>query len=316
MTSDAKDGFFLVVKENTIDRIVENSTGVPFESGALLGDYIAEDARERFIHGMETARKHGACYGMDLPFSGGEERINTRISLVHDEGRFFVLGEKEPSEVTAVEQMLKLNNRQINETRKRSSPSPDEKAFEEMGKLNSELISIRRRLEQKNEALRLAHRTDFLTGLPNRRAFFQDYEDLTPEEAGTLLMLDFNHFKEVNDHFGHDRGDETLKRFAKTLKSEIDKHEEVYRIGGDEFLVVLHTTPPATLKRAIDDIETELKNLHDRLSIAIGEVDIEAGRTLDGKHLRRLLSTADRRMYAHKKTRRQEAPDAGRFGTR
>ena len=80
---------------------------------------------------------------------------------------------------------------------------------------------------------------DLLTGLHNRRWFMeQTSEDLKPCQA--LLIIDVDHFKTINDTFGHDVGDRCLVQVAKHLKATIRKTDYCARIGGEEFAIILH----------------------------------------------------------------------------
>ena len=79
---------------------------------------------------------------------------------------------------------------------------------------------------------------DVLTGLANRRRFGDFIKQCSPDTMFTLIMLDLDHFKEVNDNFGHQTGDAALLIFAEVLKLQFSDALNV-RMGGDEFLVVL-----------------------------------------------------------------------------
>ena len=87
-------------------------------------------------------------------------------------------------------------------------------------------------------------RIDPLTGLYNRRAFDEccDIEFSRAQRSGApfaIIMCDLDHFKNVNDEYGHHVGDEVLRRFANTLKEHIRKHDVVARFGGEEFVLLL-----------------------------------------------------------------------------
>jgi diguanylate cyclase (GGDEF)-like protein/PAS domain S-box-containing protein len=102
-------------------------------------------------------------------------------------------------------------------------------------------ISEHRRLEQ--EMRRLAE-TDPLTGLPNRRRFEREVEERVrdPESStgrGTLLLLDLDDFKDVNDQFGHGAGDDVLIAVGEALRASVRDEDLIGRIGGDEFAVLL-----------------------------------------------------------------------------
>lgn len=99
------------------------------------------------------------------------------------------------------------------------------------------------RLSQDNERLRQEARTDALTGLGNRRAYEEDINTIfeaTPEPGVfALLVIDIDGFKAVNDNLGHDAGDEALKRIASNLKKSLRHGDMIYRLGGDEFGILL-----------------------------------------------------------------------------
>ena len=96
---------------------------------------------------------------------------------------------------------------------------------------------------------RLTHLADHdvLTGLANRRAFLECAESVYAHSCGsgeplTLLMLDLDHFKSVNDRFGHLAGDRTLAEFAQAVKSQLRASDVAGRLGGEEFAVLLPAT--------------------------------------------------------------------------
>lgn len=100
----------------------------------------------------------------------------------------------------------------------------------------------------KAELQELAN-TDPLTGLPNRRAFFEAAEQLLHPEApvATLLVIDADYFKELNDTYGHALGDRALVNIAEILRTNFRKDDLVCRTGGEEFAVLV---PATTVQRA------------------------------------------------------------------
>jgi len=94
---------------------------------------------------------------------------------------------------------------------------------------------------------RRAATTDHLTGLPNRRAFLQGASELCARQARkrepvTLMMFDLDHFKSINDRFGHATGDEALKVFAGVLNTGMRADDIIGRLGGEEFAVIVPGT--------------------------------------------------------------------------
>lgn len=95
------------------------------------------------------------------------------------------------------------------------------------------------RLNQlQGELVKLAT-IDLLTGLNNRRAFYERAADFTLKGEGILMMIDADHFKKINDTYGHGVGDICLKALADHLRQSIRHTDIVARIGGEEFAVVL-----------------------------------------------------------------------------
>ena len=103
-------------------------------------------------------------------------------------------------------------------------------------------------LAMSKERTELRHKTaamiDPLTGLLNRRAFLQDAQVLLQQQIARdrpigVLLIDLDHFKSINDRFGHSVGDKVLQIFAKTAQANLRQTDLVGRLGGEEFVVVL-----------------------------------------------------------------------------
>lgn len=101
--------------------------------------------------------------------------------------------------------------------------------------------------------------TDSLTGLLNRRLLYETLEQAI--ELGrrgnlpmTLLAIDIDHFKAINDELGHDTGDEVLRDIAALIRQRMRRSDRVFRSGGEEFLVVLFSTPLPSAHRAAQDL--------------------------------------------------------------
>ncbi|MGN6610761.1 MAG: GGDEF domain-containing protein [Angustibacter sp.] len=102
----------------------------------------------------------------------------------------------------------------------------------------SDVLALRAaaNLDRANDLLQQAE-TDALTGLPNRRALETTLTTLSPGDV--VLVLDLDHFKQVNDTGGHDYGDQVLVDFAATLLAVVRGRDQVARYGGEEFVLVL-----------------------------------------------------------------------------
>lgn len=111
--------------------------------------------------------------------------------------------------------------------------------FEALVRSRSMISNERRQTEQARQKASSAAKTDFLTGLPNRRAFVEALSAAVEESAKggafVVAVIDLDHFKVFNDSFGHGFGDEVLKTVAGRLLCAADSGALVARLGGDEF---------------------------------------------------------------------------------
>jgi diguanylate cyclase (GGDEF)-like protein len=113
------------------------------------------------------------------------------------------------------------------------------------------LVTARNRFDEAIRSLRYEAQHDAVTGLLSRRTFDFDIEQLDHDEPVSLILVDIDDFKTVNDTFGHDIGDETLRIVAKALSANSRQNDRAYRLGGDELAVLLTGTVPETaLRRA------------------------------------------------------------------
>jgi diguanylate cyclase (GGDEF)-like protein len=151
-------------------------------------------------------------------------------------------------------------------------------------------------LERLRAVTRLdrAARTDPLTGLGNRREFLRAAAALGPD--GALLLLDLDHFKPVNDAYGHAVGDGVLVSFARTLENGV-RGDVVCRIGGDEFAVVLRSGAPQSTDAVLRRLAEEWQRPHG-VTYSYG-----AAQPLAGEHMSATVARADDGLYAAKATR-------------
>src|SRR5207302_5555547 len=99
--------------------------------------------------------------------------------------------------------------------------------------------------ERAEYRLRIAAMIDPLTGIANRRSFLQDGAELMKRHAASscpaaVLLIDLDHFKSINDRFGHAIGDRVLQIFARTAQEKVKPPELIGRLGGEEFAVVFY----------------------------------------------------------------------------
>ncbi|MFB3852776.1 MAG: diguanylate cyclase [Vicinamibacterales bacterium] len=158
--------------------------------------------------------------------------------------------------------------------------------------------------------------TDHLTGLPNRRAMLlylnqQIGRAERHRSKLTLVMLDLNDFKDVNDRLGHQRGDHVLREIAAVLRSMVRAYDLCVRFGGDEFVVILWECDAEQADRRLRELKDAVKAAY--FESQPGEnirLSASAGFAVypdDGFSQEELIAVADRRMYEDKASRRSAA---------
>ncbi|HXM94063.1 MAG TPA: GGDEF domain-containing protein [Candidatus Dormibacteraeota bacterium] len=161
--------------------------------------------------------------------------------------------------------------------------------------------------------------TDPLTGLYNRRIFGETFEkELNRAKRYDLplglVILDMHRFKEVNDKHGHPRGDDVLRAAAVTLKKALRTSDSAFRIGGDEFALILPQTdaPKAlALSRRIEAVFAETLQPM-QLSVAVSIDHGVANYPQDGEQPDQLIRVADERLYRFKHTNHRRTASAQR----
>ncbi len=154
------------------------------------------------------------------------------------------------------------------------------------------------------KVLQLNAVTDPLTGLYNRRLFSENFEkELNRSRRyGSplgLVVLDLHRFKEVNDKHGHPRGDEVLRAAAATLKKALRTSDSAFRIGGDEFALLLPQTDAEQALALSRRVETVFAEMLQPLQLSVG-VSMDHGVATfpqDGEQADQLIRVADERLY-------------------
>jgi diguanylate cyclase (GGDEF)-like protein len=165
-------------------------------------------------------------------------------------------------------------------------------------------IQIKR---HQSQLQRLAQ-TDTLTGLGNRHFFTQKSERALIDAAragqpAALVMFDLDHFKAINDTYGHGAGDWVLKQVGKTCSSQCRKVDYLGRIGGEEFAVLLHGLDLPTAARLAEDCRSQLAQIDTRecgYSFVVTASFGVSSTAQSGYDLSRLLSHADQMLYRAK----------------
>lgn len=190
------------------------------------------------------------------------------------------------------------------------------KLSQALGRMTHRLLSAReamedtvrqrtQELQEANHALDRQARTDMLTGLLNRRGFDtqMSFAMALARRSGrplSLITVDVDHFKRVNDTYGHAAGDEVLRRLAQTLQERLRGSDVVARVGGEEFVAML---PDTDLEGARAIAETLVAAMNEQQDPVVGKVTVSAGvATLRGPEYESadLMRRADAALYEAK----------------
>lgn len=182
--------------------------------------------------------------------------------------------------------------------------------------------TLEQKVEQRTQELELSNRKleekanrDELTGLPNRRGIKPHLDDAVSElnnkhVPSCLLILDFDHFKIINDTLGHDIGDKVLEEGGQLITDILRRRDIAARWGGEEFLVLLPDTP---LQGGMILAEKLRENIHSKLTASIGsDVSTTIGivELCEGESIESSLKRADEALYEGKNSGRNKVVSA------
>ncbi len=160
-------------------------------------------------------------------------------------------------------------------------------------------------LRELYERERRFSRTDALTKIFNRRAFFEALETEASrarryQSPLTLAYIDLDHFKQINDRLGHDAGDRLLTVVAETMAQHLRQNDIAARLGGDEFAVLLPETGPASalavLRKLHALLDSAMRQSNWPVTFSLGAVSFHP----PPQSLEEMVSEADKAMYAAK----------------
>jgi len=183
-----------------------------------------------------------------------------------------------------------------------------------MGEFSDSFNRMVQQLDESRHQLEIASRTDALTGVNNRRHFSELLEAeiercLRYSNCLSVMMFDLDHFKRVNDTYGHAAGDEALRTFARTLeRSGLRKNDFWGRLGGEEFALVLPETgidsalkPAERIRSTLEKTSVQHGPLTFRITVSVGISQYQQGDTIET-----VLGRADQAMYEAKQTGRNK----------
>jgi hemerythrin len=210
---------------------------------------------------------------------------------------------KDPATATLLQAMNRLFNQVSDRNRE---------LFELNRTLDARVTERTQELSNANQQLENMAMTDVLTGLPNRRhallVFAAEWEKAVA--AGlplACMMIDADGFKTINDSFGHDAGDEVLRQLSRTLKGAVRNDDMVFRLGGDEFIIICANTALEGAMQTAEKVRQAVSNLRVTAGAGVWKGSISIGVSVRAKHMKgmeELLKAADEGVYLAKRNGR------------
>jgi diguanylate cyclase (GGDEF)-like protein len=264
--------------------------------GATIWDYVvcsdAQDLRQRLSN---SGGLHAGCLLLNLT-DGQQNQLTLEVGLVHCSGAILLLGTQEHRHDAHFQaEIFKLTN--------------------DLSVMMRETARKNRELKAANETVERLARTDALTGLANRRTL----DEALPREIAradrlgerlSILIADLDHFKSINDQYGHIIGDQVLARAAMVFGSQLRPYDLAARYGGEEFLLLL---PGASTEDAITIAERirkevakiEVLGCPREVTVSLGVASWVAGEAPE-----ELIARADETLYKAKNTGRNRVEAA------
>lgn len=296
-------GYYL--KELTEDIIVffgKNGEVLDYNKRLLeLSRLVSGDIKEKSVE--ELFVEDGGDL-LELPEEGSYNELNMQLSsLFYDHEDYFFTGyvfstgnnycligeERQEGQRKVLEKISLLNNALSNKTR-------------ELTKKNRELEKANRRIEKLS-------RTDTLTGLANRRHFLDYFEKMISQARRhshplSLIMIDLDKFKQVNDTYGHGAGDDLLSAIGDLLDQETRKEDLAARIGGEEFAVLLTQAGKEEALRYAERIreevmKIEIESVNRQVTASLGIATLQ-----DDDDVESIMKRADEALYSSKENGR------------
>lgn len=268
-----------------------------------------------FSHNIDIMFSHGICPDcMEKKYGAGLDRKKVTVQLASEVQKRVAGRKAQPA--PAVDEHLRAMQALLEDPAVHENPLAEHlKGFsQKYGKLLLRLNKIlvisdayQAQLQEMNMTLEKATRTDLLTGIANRQDILEKMEtELNRSQRHgsvfSVLLLDIDNYKLVNDNHGHDAGDMVLVEVAANLHRNVRKEDTCARWGGDEFLILLPETDAASAEVVGQKLLAEVRGYEYRyrdtaihITFSAGVATFAPGLTIDD-----CIRDADRSMYAAK----------------
>lgn len=178
---------------------------------------------------------------------------------------------------------------------------------DEVGLMTEQFFSMKKKIDKDYEEIKKLSLTDPLTNINNRRSFFDISEQLLKlyrrnKEPFSLMMLDIDYFKKVNDVYGHIIGDEILKYTVSHIKKEIRESDVFARYGGEEFIILLINTDAHEAADIAEKVRSSIENntyVDEQNTISI-TISVGLSQFNDDESIQELIGRSDSALYKAK----------------
>ena len=250
-----------------------------------IDDIFSDSSLEKIDFKSKKSYQRGKlCFKEGVIIDKIYNQYNSYLFNLED-GYYLIAKENAPDQGEIINKISKLNNELANKTR-------------ELSRKNSKLEKAKMKIEE-------LLKTDKLTGLSNRRYFMEYFEKMIANAKRhslplSLVMCDLDHFKKINDNYGHGAGDKVLAALGKLLLAETRQEDLASRIGGEEFTIILNGTPLAEGKTYADRVRKkvsrlEIEEIDKKITISMGITELKAEDDAES-----FLKRADKALYKAK----------------
>ena len=283
----ARNSWFPVSSEDLPDYIDRREMAV--RAGAIPPTRITLRDGRQLLHSCFIAANGGRVLSYVDISKELQREANEATELAQAEMRFKTETlEEQAAHLASLAEIADQNAREVEDARKELE------------------CRIAKQMEMERELRRLAT-TDALTGALNRAGFLtlaQQRLEQSPDASFTVLMLDIDHFKRINDGHGHAAGDRALQHFVASLRSGMRDTDPLGRLGGEEFAVLIATLPPERAVLLAERLRTKVAESPIPFENEVIEITVSIGladRRSPDDNIEKLIARADSALYQAKR---------------
>ena len=289
------------------EELINNIESLLKEKKSITADSITELFKSHIVDNQVLIAEEKAKKFQKILVEMSQH-LGESSSEIDSKGNDLATFVNELSQASSMDMIAGITDRIISETKSMVESSRTLKGY-----LDSTVSEISK-LNQELKKMKQAAKTDMLTRLLNRRGFDHAMVKILQESRAdnkvfSVVMLDIDHFKKVNDTYGHLVGDNVLRALSKLLKDSIKGKDVAARFGGEEFILALPQTPIDGAYKLAEQIRSSLEKMKWKIKDtgkSIGQISISLGIALyrDGEPVDDAIKRADDALYHAKSTGR------------